>query len=228
MGYLLKEIERIKGNLLPSYGWMPSEPSSPRWWGGFETEEEIAIAAVLVQLTTWNNVDRTVASLRREGLTELSRLMEYDIDRLAEKIRGVGFAVEKARRIVKLAEISKGDLDGLCSSQDARERLLGVRGIGRETADTILLFACNRLVFPASRLGVRVLSRVGVEVHGGYEVWRRTIEEGLPPSLYDYKLMHAGLVTIAKVYCKRSKPRCRDCPLSRLCAYARRASRSRA
>ncbi len=213
---VLRRIEVVKDSLLPAYEWYPSDPGSPRWWGGLGSAEEIAISAVLVQLSRWSSALASLEELRRRGLLDLGTLADADPEEVAGLIRRSGMPREKAKRIVDLARAARGRPGGLCD----RDLLLSVRGIGRETADGILLFGCNRLIWPASRLSVRVLSRVGMEVRGGYEAWRAAVEGSLPRDLYTYKLMHAGLVSVARANCALGNPKCDGCPLSDICAHS--------
>ncbi len=211
---VLRRIERVKDSLLPTYGWYPSDPRSPRWWGGLGSAEEIAISAVLVQLSRWSSALASLEELRLHGMLNMDALAAADPALLAGLIKRSGMPLEKSRRLVELARAVRGRPGGLCD----RDLLLSVRGIGKETADSVLLFGCNRLIWPASRLSVRVLSRVGMEVAGGYEAWRAAVEGSLPRDLYAYKLMHAGLVSVARAYCSLRAPRCDGCPLSDICA----------
>jgi endonuclease-3 related protein len=213
---VLRRIEEVKDSLLPAYEWYPSDPRSPRWWGGLSSALEIAVSAVLVQLSRWDSAIASLGELRRAGFLDLRALAAADPQALAPLIRRSGMPLEKSRRIIEMARASGGEIGGLCD----RERLLSIRGIGEETADGILLFACNEPVWPASRLGVRVLSRVGMDVRGGYAAWRSSVEATMHGDLYAYKLLHAGLVSIARAYCALGNPRCNGCPLSDMCRYS--------
>lgn len=211
---VLLRIERVKDSLLPKYGWYPSDPESPRWWGGLGSLEEIAISAVLVQLSRWSSALESLEELRRHGLLRMEELARADQRVVAALIRRSGMPQEKARRLIELARAAAGRPRGICE----RDVLLSVRGIGKETADSILLFGCNVLTWPASRLSLRVLSRVGMEVRGGYEAWKAAVEGSIPRDLYYYKLMHAGLVSVARAHCSLSDPSCDGCPLSDVCS----------
>ncbi|MGC9189979.1 MAG: endonuclease III domain-containing protein, partial [Conexivisphaera sp.] len=75
---VLRRIELVKDSLLPAYEWYPSDPGSPRWWGGLGSAEEIAISAVLVQLSRWSSALASLEELRRRGLLDLGRLADAD------------------------------------------------------------------------------------------------------------------------------------------------------
>jgi len=95
--------------------------------------------------------------------------------------------------------------------------LLRLNDIGYETADAILLFAGNHLIFPASRLVARVLERIGFDVPKGYEALRKFIESGLPKDLFSYKFFYASSLVTTKVACRSSNPDCLGCPISNIC-----------
>jgi endonuclease-3 related protein len=105
---------------------------------------------------------------------------------------------------------------------EVRNDLIKIKGIGYETADTILLFAGNKLVLPVSRLARRVLSRVGVNLPASYVRAQQILEKLIPEDLGSYKLFHATLVSISKKYCRSKKPLCAECPLQTICGFPTR------
>lgn len=221
---LLGVFESIP-NVLVENGWFIDKPESPRWWGGAENPDEVIISAVLVQQTRWENAVKAMVKLRSLGLNTLSAISMLNESELAELIRGVNFRFIKARRIINIARriISIGGLralDGM-SDGDVRGMLLSMEGVGYETADSIMLFALNRLTIPISTYTVRVISRVKGDFNGDYEELRTKLINELPRELYYYKLFHAGVVTIGKMWCLKEKPKCVNCPLRNHCNYSR-------
>lgn len=221
---VLDRLEAHKHDLLPRYGWHPVDPRSPEWWGGFKDYDEIVVAAVLAQLTRWSVVDSVVGRLRSAGASSLPAINNLDEGALRKLVSRVGFASEKSRRLKRLASmvVAYGGLAGFCALKEARDLLLSIKGVGYETADTILLFACNKVIFPVSRLGERVLLRVGVALRGGYEDKRVFIESLVPRGLYEFKLLHAGLVSVSRDTCFKRSPDCRRCVLRGVCDFALR------
>jgi len=221
---LLKAFEGIASTLAEN-GWFISEPQSPRWWGGLESPDEVFISAMLVQQTRWDNVTRVMAKLRSLGLSRLEQVSRLSYGELANMLTGINFRSTKARRVINAARrvVSMGGLEALGSMGDdeVRQSLLSIEGIGYETADSIMLFALNRLTIPVSAYTVRVLGRVDKAFNGGYEELRVRLMGALPRGLYEYKLFHAGIVTVGKVWCLKGKPRCSHCPLREYCTYAK-------
>ncbi len=219
----LVEVFERSSRILEESQWFPSDPESTRWWGGVETPLEIIVTAILVKLSRWKAALTALENMKRRGLLDISRLSRSSIDEVAEAIRGVGFARSKAGTIIAISRYieSIGGVEALKSMDTAiaRRELLGIDGIGRETADSILLFALNKPVFPVTRLSLRVLRRYCGEDIEGYNHVGGIIENALGRDLYKLKLLHAGLTSIASRYCRNNKPLCGSCLLRDKCSY---------
>ncbi len=226
---ILKTLSVWGHENLKKFGWFVSDPYSYEWWGAFKDPFEISVSAILVQLSRWETVSRVISKLRENRLLNPHALAEAPTEEIIELIRGVGFRENKSRTLKEFSQIivERGGWEAFISrdSTNVREDLLKIRGIGYETADTILLFAGNKLVLPISRLARRVLTRIGVELPNNYIEAQRILEENIPRKLSDYKLFHAALVTISKKYCRIKKPLCRECPLRHLCIYSKQQHR---
>ncbi|MGC8570484.1 MAG: endonuclease III domain-containing protein [Caldivirga sp.] len=221
---LLKVFEGISDRLREN-GWFIDKPESPSWWGGALSPEEVIISAILVQQTRWERVTEAVVKLRRSGLNTLRALAELNPVDLANMLTGINFRFTKANRLVEIAKniVSIGGLEALSklSDDDVRGMLLSMDGVGHETADSIMLFALNRLTLPISTYTIRVINRISGVLYGDYEEWRIRLMSLLPKALYEYKLFHAGVVTTGKEWCLKGKPRCSECPLHNQCRLAR-------
>lgn len=221
INHLLATLSAWGRENLKEFGWIVSDPHSYEWWGDFKDPFEISVSAILVQLSRWEVVSSAINKLRKNGLLNPHALAEAPIEKIEELTRGVGFRKSKAKTLKEFSQlIIRHGGWGTFMDRDlikVREDLLRVRGIGYETADTMLLFAGNKLVLPVSRLTKRVLARVGIELPSDYVRAQRILEESIPSSLSAYKLFHAGLVSISKRYCKVKKPLCCECPLNHLC-----------
>jgi endonuclease-3 related protein len=188
------------------------------WWPG-RTRLEIIVGAILTQNTAWTNVEKAIRNLRAARLLSLQALRGVPEATLARAIRPSGYFRQKARKlkafIAFLDEAYGGSLRRMARAQPERLRreLLGVWGIGRETADSILLYAFGHPVFVVDAYTRRILSRHGwIHPRADYEEIRRLFEERLPrdPELWnDY---HAQLVWVGKFHC-RAAARCQGCPL---------------
>lgn len=177
------------------------------------------MGAILTQNTAWGNVERALAALRARRLLDPARLSGLPLPRLARLIRPSGTFRVKARRLRaflayllarhrgSLARLSRAPLDSL------RAELLGVPGIGPETADSILLYAVGRPVFVVDAYTRRVLARHRLlSPRASYEEVRAFFERHLPQDPRLFNEYHALLVAVGKHYC-RSRPRCAECPL---------------
>lgn len=189
-----------------------------RWWPG-ETPFEVVVGAILTQNTAWANVERAIARLRERGLLTPRRMGAAGEDELAEAIRPSGYYHVKARRLRAfldmLAAACGGDLARLWDEPTPalRERLLGVAGVGPETADSILLYAAGRPVFVVDAYTRRFLRRHGWATgRETYAETARLFQAHLARDSALFNEYHALIVRLGKEYC-RPRPRCGDCPL---------------
>ena len=198
------------------------------WWPA-ETRFDIVVGAILTQRTIWRNAARVIKDLKRERLMTPHALANVDPDRLEALVRPAGFYRQKTQRLIELArfivEKYGGSLEGLFegSVEDVRGVLTSLKGIGLETADSILLYAADILVFPIDAYTRRICHRLELisSEDMAYEALKEFFEGGLPSDLTIYKEFRALLVRLGKIYC-RSRPLCRECPLRELCHFAQR------
>ena len=191
------------------------------WWPG-ETRIETIVGAVLTQNTSWKNVERAIANLKSADALDWRRLNDMPHEALAELIRPAGYFNVKARRLKNLVawvvEAFNGDLDAMFSTStySLREGLLSVNGIGRETADSILLYAGQHAIFVVDAYTARVLRRHGlIDEEADYELIRELFESSLPDEAPLFNEYHALLVEVGKRCCRPRNPRCAECPLDR-------------
>ncbi len=207
-------------DILRRYGWIPSDPYSYEWWGGYKNQFDIIVSAILVKMTRWANVDRAMNILRQHNLNSPEKLASMDIDTLSRILMGIRFGRQKARTIIELSRfiLNMNGLNrlGEMALETLRSRLLEIKGLGMETVDTILLFAFNKPIFPLARMSVRVLRRYGVEIDMDYNTGIE-IAEMFDRDLYKLKYLHASLVTIAKMWCREKRVLCNKCVLSEKC-----------
>jgi endonuclease-3 related protein len=190
------------------------------WWPG-ETPFEIMIGAILTQNTSWTNVEKAIANLNRAGRLTPDALHRIEIKQLAELIRPAGYYNIKAKRLKNfvewLFERYGGELANLqtISTGQLREELLAVKGVGRETADSILLYALGRPVFVVDAYTARITSRHElIEPGADYEQLRQLFESNLPQDVRLFNEYHALLVKAGKEFC-RPKAKCNGCPLEK-------------
>jgi endonuclease-3 related protein len=185
------------------------------WWpvgNGFDPPGfEVCVGAILTQNTNWKNVEKALENLRAVGMTTPGMIAENGIEAIENAVRPSGFYRQKAERLRAFSGFVEG-CGGFArfSKNVTREQLLGVRGLGPETADSILLYALGRPVFVIDAYTRRVFTRLGFPDKGGYEEWRAFFEENLPRDVGVYREFHALIVRLAKESC-RSKPICSIC-----------------
>jgi endonuclease-3 related protein len=190
------------------------------WWPG-ETPFEIITGAILTQNTSWSNVEKAIANLKAAGCLSPEALHRIDLAKLAELIRPAGYFNVKAKRLKNfidwLFDGYGGELANLKSvgTDRLREELLEVKGIGRETADSILLYALERPVFVVDAYTARITLRHRlIEPGADYEQLRQLFESNLLEDIRLFNEYHALLVRTGKEFC-RPKARCSGCPLEK-------------
>lgn len=189
------------------------------WWPG-DTPFEVMIGAVLTQNTNWGNVEKAIDNLKRAGVLSFEKMSVLPEGLIAEYIRPAGYYNIKAGRLKNLFNFIcnqyDGSLDQLWSveSELLRRQLLSVKGIGQETADSILLYAAHRPIFVVDTYTYRILVRHDViPEEYGYEEIQEMFMDNLEPEIQLFNEFHALLVCVGKQFCKKTAPRCNECPL---------------
>lgn len=192
----------------------------PRHWWPADSPLEVLVGAVLVQNTSWQNVEKAIARLREEDLLEPHALYAVPPEELEELIRPAGYFRIKARRLRSLLEFLVERYDGSLERMfqtglaELREGLLQVKGIGPETADSILLYAGGLPTFVVDAYTHRVLTRHGwIGFDADYYQIQDHFVSGLPEDATLFNEYHALLVEVGKQHC-RKQPRCEGCPLA--------------
>jgi endonuclease-3 related protein len=208
-----KRLLNIFHTLLESFG-------KRNWWPG-ETEIEIIIGAVLTQNTSWKNVEKAITNLRNDNALNIDVLYKMDKERLAYLIKPSGFYNIKSKRLMNLINVLHDDMSGNIydlkeiDMWDIRDKLLGINGIGRETADSIILYALNKPIFVIDAYTKRFLNNHGI--HDGnksYDELQDLFMKNLPHDTYLFNEFHALIVCLCQRFCKKA-PLCRGCPLER-------------
>lgn len=193
----------------------------PQHWWPAETPFEMMTGAILTQNTAWTNVEKAI--LNFGGRLSPEFVLSADTSALAQIIRPSGFFNQKAQRLKKLAEwfkIYDFDIDRIKSlnPENVRQELLSISGVGRETADSIMLYALDFPYFVVDAYTRRIFSRLGFELPDSYDEIRRLFEKSLERDAVLFGEYHALIVRLAKEHCKKS-PDCNGCPLSDNCKY---------
>jgi endonuclease-3 related protein len=206
-------------SLLKIYDKLYSFYGPQHWWPG-DSPLEVAVGAILTQNTNWSNVEKAIANLKSAGLLSARSLHSLSEKRLASLIRPSGYFNIKAARLKAFVSFLSSEFSGSMREmrkQDLpslRRSLLSVRGIGPETADSILLYALGKPAFVVDVYTRRVLSRHGImDYHASYDEYQLLFHESLGEDAELFNEYHALLVMTGKDYCK-PKPLCTECPLS--------------
>ena len=192
----------------------------PQHWWPADSPFEVMVGAVLTQNTAWTNVERAIDNLRRAGLLDPEAMAGLPADRLAEQIRPSGYFNLKAGRLHALCQwlLSESSPQTMDTPQ-LRQSLLGVHGIGPETADDILLYAFERPVFVIDAYTRRLCGRLSLlDEDLPYEALRALFEDALPEDEGLFNEYHALIDHHAKLVC-RPKPRCAECFLRQACPW---------
>jgi endonuclease-3 related protein len=190
------------------------------WWPG-DGSLEICIGAILTQNTNWRNVEKAIANLRAANCMSVLAIRAASQADLAELIRPAGYFNVKAKRlknfIAAVHESFGDDVEGFLDRDIStlRAELLSINGIGRETADSIILYAARKPAFVVDTYTVRILLRHRlISIEADYESVKELFETYLVEDVELWNDFHAQLVAVGKNFC-RPTARCTDCPLEK-------------
>ena len=213
--------KNTKDLLIHIYDKMYKQFGPLKWWPG-NSPFEIMVGAILTQNTSWTNVEHAINNLKSEELLEPYKLFYLENSKLSELIRPSGFYNVKTRRLKNFiyffineyeADIEKMKEEDLW---DLRGKLLSLEGIGKETADSILLYALNMPVFVIDAYTKRIFSRHNIVSSDiDYGEFQDIFMTNLPQDADFYNEYHAQIVYTGKNFCKK-KPLCSGCPLEDL------------
>ncbi len=227
----------MKTKLLEIYDILHCFFGPQKWWPG-DTPFEVMLGAVLTQNTSWTNASRAIDNLREDKLLSFGALDSLPLELLAAKIRPSGYYNQKALRIKSLLksirnfvnrnelcrhgsmgsiDYGENDLLDIYFNNDLRmlrELLLSVKGIGPETADSIILYAANKPTFVIDAYTHRILARHSVvEEDADYDELQALFMDSLPCDVELFNEYHALFVMTGKNFCKKTTPLCDKCPL---------------
>lgn len=209
----------LKRSLITIYKLLYSRFGPRRWWPG-DTRIEIITGAILTQNTAWSNVEKAIRNLKRQRLLSIRGLSGISEKRLGRLIRPSGYYNIKAGRIKNfLSFLNKsygGSIERMFRSDlyKLREGLLAVRGIGPETADSILLYAGGKPIFVVDAYTKRVLCRHGlIKENAEYKDIQSLFMNNLANDPELFNEYHALIVELGKSMCKSKKPLCSSCPI---------------
>lgn len=205
--------------MLDLYNLLLSEFGPQHWWPA-ETEFEVIVGALLTQQTRWENVEQAIENLKAESLLTPDTLAHADQGVIEECIRCTGFYRQKAERLRLLSQYFSGNGTSEILKRpvdELRWELLSLKGVGPETADSIILYAAHKPVFVIDAYTKRICECIGVDaggITGGYETLQKHFEDSLPRDTHLYQEFHALIVMYGKQYCTRK--RCEECIIAKV------------
>lgn len=202
------------------------------WWPDADPFEVI-VGSILVQNTSWDNVERALAQLREANVLEPGALASLTGEDLEALVRSSGQYRQKAKKLRAFLDLvaEHGSLEALLAlpAETLRARLLATWGVGKETADCIVNYAAHQPAMVVDAYTARLFSRLGLGPgeSAGYDAWQRYCEAGLDEdaaraageTLRDLRArFHALVVMHCKHLCRKRAPRCEACLLLPHCA----------
>ena len=189
------------------------------WWPG-ETPFEVIVGAILTQNTNWQNVAKAIANLKNAGVLTPRKLYSLPQDKLARLIKPSGYFNIKAKRLKAFLDFLfknyGGSLKKMFSRdmESLRKEILNIKGIGPETADSILLYAGDFPVFVVDAYTKRIFSRKKLFPEDwDYHQVQKIFMENLKKEVRLFNEYHALIVRLGKDFCKKTNPKCEICPI---------------
>jgi endonuclease III related protein len=216
---LTEEIMYIYSNLFGHFG--------PQHWWPAEGPFEVIVGAILTQSISWSNVEKAILKIKEAKVLSARAIREIPSLELAELIHSCGYYNAKTIKLKAFAEwfgsCYRDSLEKMFA-RDAillRRELLGVHGIGEETADSILLYAGGKPFFVIDSYTRRLFDRLGLGPLGGnYRDYQEFFISNLPPESSLYGEYHALVVALGKSVCKKTSPLCNECVLAGKCLFS--------
>ncbi len=216
----LKEaLDEVYQRLYALYG--------PQNWWPAQTPFEVILGAILTQNTRWENVRMALDNLRAAAVLEPQAIAALDDTQLQELIRPSGFFRQKTATLRRMLQVLMddyaGDVDAMLRGDTwhVRTRLLDIKGIGPETADSILLYGAQHPIFVIDAYTRRICSRLGLcGADASYAQVQEMFMEHLRPDAQKCNEYHALLVVLAKRCCTKARPVCEACSLREICAFS--------
>lgn len=223
---LIKEGIKFENNQiknLKNYLWQPNEvfllyfqllkrfgfPGPWPWFhqGPPSTKEEIVISAILTQNTNWNNVEKALSNLRKHRLNSLQKIFIFsqkNLSQLEQYLRPSGFYRLKTKRLMNLIKNIFSRYQSIDQMRKQpinklRQFLLSIKGVGQETADTILLYALDKPIFVVDGYTQRFTQIFFNKEFSSYQKYQKFFEKNLPKNLELYKNYHALIVRWGKL-----------------------------
>jgi len=213
-----QKLQNIYHRLLDTY--------RPQKWWPAEEPFEVMVGAILTQSVAWRNVEKAIVNLKIAEALSPQALRRLSLSDIATLIRPCIYYNVMARKLRSLAnwlgEYCQDNLSKLFASNtdQLRQQLLSIWGIGEETADSIVLYAANKPVFVIDAYTRRIINRIGLAPDSNsYAAYQSLFMDNLPADAVLFNEYHALLVCLGKDVC-RSRPLCQQCCLQNICRFS--------
>lgn len=209
-----KKLISIYSKLLSEYGFQ-------NWWPADDTFE-IIIGTILAQGVSWTNVEISIKNLKDKKLLNPDELYKIDIEKLSNLIKPSRFYNQKAKTIKNFLEFLNQEFENnplnmiIESTSELRDKILKIEGIGKETTDSILLYALGKPVFVVDSYTKRIFSRYGlIDEFLKYDEIQNLFISNLPLDTLLFNDFHAQVVNFGNRICQKN-PRCAICPIKKV------------
>jgi endonuclease-3 related protein len=193
----------------------------PQHWWPAKSDFEVIVGAILTQSVSWVNVEKAIRNLKKESLLSIDAILEADEKSLAGLIKSTRFYNQKAAKLKNFCNYIKtrytGDIYEMFKNDvlKIRQELLSIKGLGAETADSIILYAAKKPIFVVDSYTKRVFFRMGFfDDSIDYQSMQDFFMKHLPKDTKLYNEYHALIVKLGKDYCLSRQPKCEVCPLN--------------
>lgn len=195
------------------------------WWPK-DSPFEVVIGAILTQQSTWTNVEKALSNLKEANILTPNDIVSLPLNNLKQIIKPSGFFNQKAEHLRRLSkyilDFYGGNIELLFDKdkKNLREELLELKGVGKETADSIILYGAEKTEFVVDAYTKRIYSRLKlVEENINYDDLKKYIINEIPEELLFYQEFHGLIVLLGKSICKKKNPNCLECPLNSKCNF---------
>ncbi|MCX8027348.1 MAG: hypothetical protein N3A62_05785 [Thermodesulfovibrionales bacterium] len=193
----------------------------PQNWWPADTPFEVAVGAILTQNTNWNNVKKAIHNLKASRMLSPRSIHNAHEKEIANLIKPSGYFNIKAKRLKNLTNFIVNECNGSLMNLlkldklEIRRRLLSISGIGKETADSIILYALQKPIFVIDAYTKRLLFRHKLinSLDIDYDECQMLFHSNLKNDVILFNEYHALIVKVGKEYCKKN-PFCTECPLN--------------
>jgi endonuclease-3 related protein len=220
---LANKLEQIFKTLHQAYG--------PQYWWPADTPFEVMVGAILTQNTSWTGVEKAIANLEKIDALSPAAIQQTERHNLEQAVRPSGYFRQKAERLQILSsfllEQYGGDLSFMSSqsTEQLRDELLSLKGVGPETADSILLYALGQPIFVIDAYTVRLFTRLGLLDGMGqekvkYHDLQALFMDNLELDAVLFNEYHALIIRHCKERCTKRVQLCEGCCLKDICGHA--------